>query len=367
MGKRELLLVGGFAIVGMLVYQLTMPASADTGRGFAAWWARVRSHIQEARVEKPYERKQELPLPAGVKTLSLDVARGTVTVVGEARETISIDARGVALGADEAMAAEMERQITLTADPDGALIRVAVKVPDRDELARLPRPTLNLTIRIPSSLTVVARQGGGELAVSEVAAVHLPKASGRVRIAGIAGALTGELERGAIDAERIGSVALKVERCEARFSSISGAFEIEAQRCEVRARKVGGASTLKFEDVEGELEDAAGPVKLTGVGGAFHIRGGRGAIEAESKRTTLYLVPAEPVAITATVERDGLEVTLPRGGAVIDAVATNGDIRAPDGLLTIERGEGVVKATGTIQGGGPRIQLRTTRGDIVVR
>ena len=367
MGKRELLLVAGFAIVGALVYQLTMPASADTGGGFAAWWARVRSHIQEARVEKPYERKAEVPVGAGVKTLAVDVARGSVTIVGEARETVGVDARGLALGADDKMAAEMERQIRLTAEPDGAQIRVAIVIPDQDELARLPRPTLNLTIRIPAAMAVEVRQGGGELTISDVAAVHLPKTSGRLRISGIKGAVTGELERGSLDVERVGAVALKVERCDARFASISGAFDVEAQRCEVRARKVGGPAKLDLEDVEGELEDVAGPVTLKGVGGEFHIRDAHGAIEAGSKRTTLFLVPAEPVAITATVERDTLEVTLPRGGVTVDAAANDGDIRAPDGLLTLQRSGDLVTATGTIQGGGPRIQLRTTHGDIVVR
>jgi hypothetical protein len=299
--------------------------------------------------------------------VAVDVARGTVTIVGEARDTVSVDARGMALGADEKMAAEMERQIRLTAAPDGPVIRVAVVVPDRDELARLPRPTLNLTIRVPSSLNVQVRQGGGELSVSDVAAVHVPRAEGRMRVSGIAGALTGDFKRGALDVERVGSVALKVERCEARFEAIAGAFEIEAKRCELRARKVGGASTLKLEDVEGELEEPVGPVKLKGRGGAYHVRAGRGPIDAESERTTLYLVPAVPVAITATVEHDDLEVTLPRGGVVVDAMATHGDIRFPDGLLTLERGTDVVKATATVLGGGPRVQLRTTRGDIVVR
>ena len=50
MGKRELLLVSGFALIGVLVYQLTMPASADTGGGFGAWWARFKSHLQDSRV-----------------------------------------------------------------------------------------------------------------------------------------------------------------------------------------------------------------------------------------------------------------------------------------------------------------------------
>ena len=57
MGKRELLLISGFAVIGLLVYQLTMPATADTGGGFGAWWARVRSHVGQNRVEQHYERE----------------------------------------------------------------------------------------------------------------------------------------------------------------------------------------------------------------------------------------------------------------------------------------------------------------------
>ena len=64
MGKRELLLVSGFALMGLVVYQLTMPATADTGGGFAAWWARVRSHVTQNRVEKHYERKDEVAVAA---------------------------------------------------------------------------------------------------------------------------------------------------------------------------------------------------------------------------------------------------------------------------------------------------------------
>ena len=64
MGKRELLLISGFAVIGLLVYQLTMPATADSGGGFSAWWARVRSHVGQNRVEKHYERKDEVKVPA---------------------------------------------------------------------------------------------------------------------------------------------------------------------------------------------------------------------------------------------------------------------------------------------------------------
>jgi hypothetical protein len=365
MGKRELLLVSGFAVIGVLVYQLTMPASADTGGGFSAWWARVRSHLTEHWVEKRYERKAEVPVPAEVKTLAIDFNRANATVVGEARETVVVDVSGVVFGGDEAQAQEFERQLGLKVEPDGPVMRVTLTLPKRDELTR--RPTRQFTIRVPARLGVEARLGGGELSIQQVASVHLPTASGNVRLEGITGKVTGELERGMLDVEDVGSVAMKIRRCEARLQGISGALEIDARGCELRARRVGGPTTLEIEDVEGELEDAAGPVRLTGKGGAFHLRAVRSAIEATTDRTTLYLLPGEAVPITASVERDTLEITLPRGGVIVDATATNGDVRAPEGLLTVTRDEDVVKASGAVRGGGPRVQLRTTRGDIVVR
>jgi hypothetical protein len=365
MGKRELLLISGFAVIGVLVYQLTMPASADTGGSFSAWWARVRSHLTEHWIEKRYERKAEVAVQADVKTLSVDFGRATATIVGEARDTVAVDVSGVIFGADEGQAQELERQIGLTVEPDGGVMRVALALPKRDELTR--RPTRQFTIRVPARLAIEARLGGGELSIQQVGAVHLPTAAGNVRIEAITGAVTGDLERGMLEVERVGSLAMKIRRCEARLEAIAGALEVDARGCELRARKVGGPSTLDIENVEGELEEADGPVKITGKGGAFHVRGAKGAIDATTDRTTLYLLPAAPVAITASVERDTLEITLPRGGVVVDAAATQGDIRSPEGLLTVTRGEEIVKATGAVGGGGPRIELRTTRGDIVIR
>src|SRR5687768_17430975 len=104
MGKRELLLISGFVVVGLLVYQLTMPATADTGGGFAAWWARVRSHVQQNWTEQHYERKDEVPVPSAARTVALELDRGTVIIVGEPRETIALDLSGVVFGSDEAAA-----------------------------------------------------------------------------------------------------------------------------------------------------------------------------------------------------------------------------------------------------------------------
>ena len=365
MGKRELLLISGFVVVGLLVYQLTMPATADTGGGFAAWWARVRSHVQQNWTEQQFERKEEVPVPAAVRTVALELDRGTVIISGEARETIALDVSGVVFGSDQAVAQALAEQVKAEVTTDGPTMKIVLTLPTRDNAER--RPRVQLTLRVPTRLGVELRLGGGELDVSHVASVHVAKASGRLRFASIAGAVSGELGPGEIDIDHAGSIAIETRNSQVRIVNVEGSFEAEARRGDIRARGIGGTAHLEGRDVEAELEDLAGPLRLTGSGGEVRVRGAKGPITAETERTTLKFTPGTAIAISATTEHDSIELTLPPGGVTLDAATTDGDIRTPEGLFTVQRDGDNAKASGPVRGGGPRIVLRASRGDITVR
>ena len=136
MGKRELLLISGFAVIGLLVYQLTMPATADTGGGFASWWARVRSHVGQNRIEQHYERKDEVKVPDAIRTVVVQLDRASVTILGEARDTLAVDLSGVVYGSDEKMADELAQQIAVAVTTDGPIMKLVTTMPKRDDLAR---------------------------------------------------------------------------------------------------------------------------------------------------------------------------------------------------------------------------------------
>ncbi len=365
MGKRELLLISGFAVIGLLVYQLTMPATADTGGGFASWWARVRSHVGQNRIEQHYERKDEVKVPDAIRTVVVQLDRASVTILGEARDTLAVDLSGVVYGSDEKMANELAQQIAVAVTTDGPIMKLVTTMPKRDDLAR--RPRVQLTVRVPARLGIEVRLGGGELDVTNVGSVQVVKASGRIRLASIAGAVTGELGPGEIEIDHAGSVAIETRSSQVRIADIAGSLEVEARRGDFRARGIGGAAHLEGRDVEAELEDLAGPLRLTGSGGEVRVRDVRGPITAETERTTLKLTPGIAVEISATTEHDAIELTLPSAGIVLDAKATDGDIRTPDGLITVQRSGEDATASGPLRGGGPRVMLRTSRGDITVR
>lgn len=365
MGKRELLLISGFVVVGLLVYQLTMPATADTGGGFAAWWARVRSHVQQNWVEQHYERKEEVAVPAAARTVALELDRGSVIITGEARETIGLDLSGVVFGGDQTAATALADQVKVTVTSDGPVMRIALAFPKREGNER--RPRIQLTLRVPSRLGVEMRLNGGELDITNVASVHAVKASGRLRFATIAGGVSGELGPGDIDIDTVGSLAIETRNSQVRVATVSGSFAAKARRGDFRARGIGGPAHLEGRDIEGELEDLAGPLRLTGSGGEVRVRDARHSITADTERTTLKFTPGTAIPITATTENDAIELTLPPDGMDLDAMASDGDIRTPEGLVPLQRTGDDVKAVGPVRGGGPRVVLRTSRGDITVR
>jgi hypothetical protein len=61
-------------------------------------------------------------------------------------------------------------------------------------------------------------------------------------------------------------------------------------------------------------------------------------------------------------------VTLPAtGGFTLDAHAENGQIRALDHAIEVERGEDEMRARGPVRHGGPVLKLHTSHGDIILR
>jgi hypothetical protein len=365
MGKRELLLVAGFALIGVVIYHATMPASPESGRGFGEWLARIRSHIQNEWKERRYERKAEVPVPASVKTVAIEIERATVTIVGEPRDTAAVDLSGVVFGGDDAMAKTLEEQIAVAIEPEGTTLRIRVTMPPRDQMNR--RPHLQLTAHVPARLAAEVRTSGGELDVTAVAAVHLPSAQGRIRVAAVPGAVTGEVERGSVEIEETGPVTMKIRRCETRLTKITGAVDLDVRGGELRARRIDGPATLDAENIDGELEDVSGPVKLSGSGGQVRVHAARGPIEADTRRTTLLLSPGAAVPVKASTENDTIEYTLPSGGITLEATTTDGDLRLPEGLLEVEHKDEGASVRGAIRGGGPLVTLRVTRGDIVIR
>ncbi len=364
MGKRELLLIALFALGGVIAYKLTAPPASDTsGFSFGRLIRELQDEVRGHNYEVQVTRSATAAAPPHIRALKLDGLRGTITVVGETREDVAVEVTAEIYGADEAQARQFADRSAITITPADDALAVDFTL-GTDEVRR--RPRLEITVKAPRRLVLIADVLGGELTASHLGGVTSERGAGRARFTDIDGPVTGTFDAGTLEIERVSSVALETRRTEVRIAEVAGDLNLQATSGDLRVRDVGGATTLQLERTDGEIERTAGPVRATGRSGQLRLREARGAIEVDVTRMEVLLAPAIPVPITATTEFDLIELTLPEGGVLLDAAVETGQLRLPD-PIAVEKTDSEQRARGPVRGGGPLVKLRTTRGDIVVR
>src|SRR6516225_5321646 len=92
MGKRELVLVVAFAVLGIVVYQFTAPAPPPGSEGFSIGGLirNVRRGVQGPRETASADSSQSAAVPATVNELRLNISRASdITITGEDRTDIA--------------------------------------------------------------------------------------------------------------------------------------------------------------------------------------------------------------------------------------------------------------------------------------
>src|SRR5829696_8303228 len=91
MGKRELLLVVGFIVLGAVVYQVTA-GPADPSRrswSFAGMIQQMRREVSGNQASGKSRSTLTAPAPSSLRELRLVMRSGKITVTGEDREDIA--------------------------------------------------------------------------------------------------------------------------------------------------------------------------------------------------------------------------------------------------------------------------------------
>src|SRR5215213_10091799 len=132
MGKRELLLVVGFVLVGALVYQFTAPPPDPSARGFS--FSRiidnirreVRGRPESAEVTQTFAR----PATEALKEIRIRMAIGGIAVTGEDRDDISAEFHVRSNGYDKAEAEKLAKASSLKFDEAGGVLIIATDFPN---------------------------------------------------------------------------------------------------------------------------------------------------------------------------------------------------------------------------------------------
>jgi hypothetical protein len=365
MGKRELLLIAAFVIVGAVVYQLTAPPPAPGERSFSPGRIieSLRREIRGNRASAETTSTSVHPVDSGVSELRV-LRGGELTITGENRADIGAQLWVQSNGYDEAEARQFVKESTLKIQPAGSRLIAEVKLPTGG------RQRARLLLKVPARLRVSLDSVSG-LKVTDVGEVELFNTRGEAQLRKVVGRVTGTHRGGSlliadsgplklttfganVDVQRIrGEVILTTRSGDLKGTELTGPIEIDANGTDV---------------VLDRLEKATGILRINAASGSVAVKGLRteGRIDVRGSKVDVILDRAVPLAIYSD-GRETVSLTPPAGGYTLDAVASYSEITVAEGAVPVVTNGQEQRATGAVKGGGPTIAIRTARGPITVR
>ena len=368
MGKRELLLVLGFVIVGTLVYQVTAPAAAPGQQGFSIGRLvdRIRREVSSNRASKEVTSSKTFGVKPTATELRMLLRAESLTITGEERDDIAYELAVRSTGVDDAEAERLAGETAFEVKEAGDRISIDLSYPEDG------RQYAKVVLKVPARLRLSVSRYAGKLNVSGMAEVELVETRGDATVREVRERLSATHTGGELTVADSPGGRISVRGTDARFTRMTGDLSVQSQGGEVIVADLLGSIEINSNgtDVTFEkLEKASGPIRVTASNGTIKLAGVRTETRVDARNSEVRLAMAAPAAVSVYNEGgEPVDVTPPRGGYQLDALSTDGGrIVLPDSLLTVTTSGDEQRAAGAVGGGGPTITLRATRGEIVLR
>ena len=385
MGKRELLLIAVFALVGFGVYQFTAPPSDPSKPGFSLSRIlnEVRREVRGNRESAEGRKITTIPVPGTVREIRLASGSTAVTIVGEDRTDVHADLFVRSNGYDKAEAESLVKAThdLFKTDEAGALLILTVEFP------RGGQQTATLTLKVPAHLGMRMDAKSGAFTATNVASLAIGTSRGATTVSKIPGAVSLSQRASALTIDDVGSLRLQTAAAvEARITNVRGDATFNLTGGELRGSQFGGGLEVEARNAEVHLEQldkVRGPVRINATGGEVSLKGLRAETRIDGRQTEIVVDQADAVPLAIYNEgSDPIELTTPGGGFKVDALSVDGPLTVDEKLtktgITVTAppsdapagnggGRQESRAAGVVRGGGPTITLRAGRGGIVLK
>jgi hypothetical protein len=365
MGKRELLLIAAFVILGAIVYQFTAPPPAPGERSFSPGRIieSLRREIRGNRASAETTSTSVHPVDSGVSELRV-MRSGELTITGENREDIGAHLWVQSNGYDEAEARRFVKESTLKIQPAGSRIIAEVTFPQGG------RQRARLMLKVPARLRVSLDSVSG-VKLTDVGEVELFNTRGEAQLRKVAGRVTGTHRGGSLLIADSGPLKLTTFGADVNVQRIRGEVSLTTRSGDLKGTELTGPIEIDANGTDvvlERLEKATGMLRINAASGSVTVKGLRteGRIDVRGSRVDVIVDRAVPLAIYSD-GRETVSLTPPAGGYTLDAVAGNAEITVADGAVPIVTNGQEQRAAGAVKGGGPTIAIRTARGPITVR
>jgi hypothetical protein len=212
---------------------------------------------------------------------------------------------------------------------------------------------IRFNIRVPSHYNLDIETSGGDVDLSDVnGTVKAHTSGGDVKGGHLTGAITLSTSGGDVEVAGVtGPVVMKTSGGDIELGDASSTAELKTSGGTIKVHHIGGDLYARTSGGSIKIEEAAGAIDASTSGGSVTARFST-TPRAESKLST---------------SGGNITVSLPPSAALdLDAHASGGGVDS-DLPVTIQGHHDEDTLTGKINGGGPRLLLRTSGGSIAVK
>jgi hypothetical protein len=301
----------------------------------------------QAAIESPIHRNFNVR-PGG--TISIDADVGDIKI-NAGGSNVSVDVIRRAKVSSRAQADEIFKDYDLTFAQEGNDVRIR---------ARYNHPTswfhwntdldVHFVVSVPSQYNVDLTTAGGDIVVSDLGgAVHAKTSGGDVSLGRIAGL---------VDAHTSGGdVSMTGSQSPAMLSTSGGDIKVGDAAGSLTVKTSGGSIDVRRSQSDLKAHTSGGSIDIGDAGGAIDASTSGGSIHARLSRQ-----PRGDSRLSTS--GGGITITVPPNAALdVDAHTSGGDV-ASDVPLTILGKREESTLNGKMNGGGPKLVLRSSGGDI---
>jgi hypothetical protein len=369
MGKRELLLILGFAVAGTLVYQLTARPEAQGQRrfSFSTVLDHVRRELRGNRAEAETTVNATYPVASATAEIRIAFPNSSesLTITGEERNDIASELHVWSSGFDDPEAQRLAKLVELKPSEAGGRLTLGLAYPKE------ARQRANVVLRVPSRMRISIARYSGKLTVEKTRDVELVDSRGDATVRDVSGRAAISHRGGDLNVTDVAALKLTARGTDVRFARVRGDITVQSQGGEVHGAELEGAVDIEANNTEVTLEGlpAKSPVHVTATNGTVRLRGVRGETRIDAHNAEIIVTIAQPAPVAVYADGgESMEITPPPGGYQLDAATTSGgELNLPEKLARVTVDGAEQKASAAINGGGPTLTLRATQGEIVIR
>lgn len=279
----------------------------------------------------------------GTLTLEADLGDVIITTGGSG---VSVDI------SREAKDADTMKEHALTFDQKGNDVHVSSKFREGGwRWFQVTRPLkLRYAIRVPSKYNLNVETSGGDLDVADITGfVDCRTSGGDVKLGRVDGPVTAKTSGG--------DVTVKGTTGAAKLATSGGSIDIE---------EVGGTIDAKTSGGSIDIRRTGGAITARTSGGGIHIGSAGGAIDAVTSGGSINATLQQQPQGESRLSTSGGGVTVALAPAIaidLDAHTSGGEIDS-DLAVTVQGTQSESSLVGKVNGGGPKLILRTSGGGI---